>query len=118
MKPNDATLRPTLFEALRFDQPAGDVQISVTVEPTRVRVPGRAQVVVRVLQRGRPVDGFPVSITTSRGKLSTASFSTRSGVVSAELRGRPQDIGAGLVRIHSDLWEAQAVLSADVEFVA
>jgi hypothetical protein len=118
MKPNDATFRPTLFEAARSDQATGDVQISVTVEPTRVRVPGRARVVVRVLQKGRPVDGFPVLITSSRGKLSKGTASTQAGVVLAELRGQPQDVGAGLVRIHSSLWEAEAVLSADVEFVA
>ena len=118
MKPSDATLRPTLFEAAKSDEPAGDLQISVSVEPTRVRVPGRARVVVRVLQKGRPVDGFPVLITTSRGKLSNVTASTQAGVVLAELRGRPQDIGAGIVRIHSKAWEAEAVLSADVEFVA
>jgi hypothetical protein len=117
MKPIDVSLRPSLFETASEGQDGGGVQISLTVEPSRVEVPGRARVVVRVLRKGRPLDGFPVSISASRGQLSRRKGATRSGVVAAELQGRPDDVGVALVRVHSDVWEAQAVLSAGLEFV-
>jgi hypothetical protein len=128
MKPVDVTLTPSLFEvrpdagsggaaASAADESQAPVQISVRVEPERVAVPGRARVLVRVLRHGRPLDGFRLSISSSRGRLSLQGGTTRAGVLSAELQGQPDDVGVALVRVHSDVWEAQAVLSTGLEFV-
>jgi hypothetical protein len=116
-KPVDATLRPSLFDRTASADPTAEVSITLSVEPSRLRPPGRAQVVVRVLRQGRPVDGFPVAISCTRGELSHRRGVTRHGVLVAELRGEPEDLGTATVRVHSDLWEAQAVLSAGLEFV-
>jgi hypothetical protein len=128
MNPVDVTLTPSLFEvradghsrdasASPEDESHAPVQISLRVEPERVSVPGRARVLVRVLRQGRPLDGFRLSISSSRGRLSLQGGTTRAGVLSAELQGQPDDVGVALVRVHSDVWEAQAVLSTGLEFV-
>jgi hypothetical protein len=118
MKPTGVSLRPSLFRtASAPESTESDVQITLTVQPTRLPVSGQARVVIRVLREGRPVDGFPVSISSTRGVLSRRKGVTRHGVVVAELRGQTEEIGSATVRVHSDVWEAQAVLSAGLEFV-
>ncbi len=94
------------------------LRISLCVSPSRLCVTDEARVVVRVCVGGRPVEGHRLRLTTSRGKLSRRSGRTQSGVLSASLRGQPGEEGLAVVRVHSDVWEAQAVLSVPLEFVA
>jgi hypothetical protein len=118
MRAIDVSLVPSLFGAAGSSEPGeADVRITLIVEPSRVRVPGRARVVVRVQREGRPVDGYPISISCTRGVLSRQRGTTRFGMLVADLEGLPEDVGPAAVRVYSELREAQAVLSAGLEFI-